>query len=333
MVAGPVRRWTRVRPLRPTPVKTARAALVIGLVALIGPACGSTVQVVPVATPSAAATDVEADSTAASPAGVATSLEAPTAAALSQAQRAQGSVWMTDLTWPQVDQRIDQGWTTVIVPTGGVEQNGRHLALDKHNVVVTYTAEQIARQVGATLVAPVLAYVPEGDPAVMDDHLRWAGTISVTPDVFGQVLASTARSLAGHGFTTIVFLGDSGSSQATQSQIAAEVSAGLPVGVRVVNLDRYWGANGQRDLAAQLGFSSETIGTHAGLLDTSEVLALAPELVDGSQLFAGEQPGSLDVFGVDGDPAAASAELGQRMLELKIAAGVAQLREVTAGSG
>ena len=50
------------------------------------------------------------------------------------------SVFLEDLTWTESRDAIAAGKTTVIVPTGGTEQNGPHMALGKHNYLVTYKA-------------------------------------------------------------------------------------------------------------------------------------------------------------------------------------------------
>ncbi|MGH7328684.1 MAG: sterol desaturase family protein, partial [Polyangiaceae bacterium] len=54
-------------------------------------------------------------------------------------------VALADLTSPELREKIATGYTTVIVPAGGFEQGGPHLVLGKHNFVVQYTADQIAR--------------------------------------------------------------------------------------------------------------------------------------------------------------------------------------------
>src|SRR5687768_13590896 len=109
------------------------------------------------------------------------------------------SVFLEDLTWMEVRDAIAGGKTTVIVPTGGTEQNGPHMALGKHNYLVTYKAGQIAKQLGNALVAPVVSYVPEGDINPPTGHMRFAGTISLPQDVFVNVLEHAARSLRQHG--------------------------------------------------------------------------------------------------------------------------------------
>src|SRR6187402_3408093 len=105
------------------------------------------------------------------------------------------SVFLEDLTWTEVRDAIAAGKTTVIVPTGGTEQNGPHMALGKHNYLVMYKAGQIATQLGDALVAPVVSYVPEGDINPPTGHMRFAGTISLPQDVFVKVLEYAARSL------------------------------------------------------------------------------------------------------------------------------------------
>jgi creatinine amidohydrolase len=74
------------------------------------------------------------------------------------ATSAQADVFLENLTWTELRDQIAQGTTTVIIPVGGTEQSGPHLALGKHNARVKFLAEKIATKLGQTLVAPVIAY-------------------------------------------------------------------------------------------------------------------------------------------------------------------------------
>src|SRR5215475_8382903 len=78
------------------------------------------------------------------------------------AARAADTVFLEELTWTELRDQIRSGKTTILVPIGGTEQNGPHMALGKHNVRVKALSAAIARRLGNALVAPVLAYVPEG---------------------------------------------------------------------------------------------------------------------------------------------------------------------------
>src|SRR5262245_32944422 len=120
------------------------------------------------------------------------------------------TVLLEELTWTELRALIQAGKTTIILPIGGTEQNGPHMALGKHNARVRVLAERIARELGDALVAPVLAYVPEGGLSPATGHMRFPGTITVPEDVFRRVLESAARSFQLHGFRHIVFLGDHG---------------------------------------------------------------------------------------------------------------------------
>ena len=71
------------------------------------------------------------------------------------------SVFLEDMTWVEVRDAIKAGKTTVIIPTGGTEQNGPHMVLGKHNYLVKYKAGETAKRLGNALVAPVVAYVPK----------------------------------------------------------------------------------------------------------------------------------------------------------------------------
>src|SRR4051812_44734265 len=78
------------------------------------------------------------------------------------AHAATAPVAVEEMTSPELKARIAAGTTTVLVPIGGTEQNGPHMVLGKHNVRARVLASQIAAKLGNAVVAPVIAYVPEG---------------------------------------------------------------------------------------------------------------------------------------------------------------------------
>ena len=182
--------------------------------------------------------------------------------------------------------------------------------------LVQALAERIARALGNALVAPVIAYVPEGGLRPVTGHMRFPGTITVPDDVFQRVLESAARSVRLHGFRDIVFLGDHGSTQAGENAVAARLNREwTTTPVRAHAIEEYYRAAtaGFRDVLKARGYRPEELGDHAALPDTSLTLALDPGLVRMSALLAEPAPGA--VSGVEGDPRRASAELGQPSLE------------------
>jgi creatinine amidohydrolase len=228
------------------------------------------------------------------------------------------------MTWTEIRDALAAGRTTIIIPTGGTEQNGPHMVTGKHNFVVRAAAARIANTLGHALVAPVLAYVPEGEIAKREGHMAYPGTISVAPNIYSRVLEDAAHSFRVHGFKLIVFLGDSGPNQAPQGKLAADLSMRWAVdGVRVINAGSYYADNGQEQALRSEGETNAAIGSHAGIRDTSELMAAYPEGVRADRRAA-------DKDGVIGDPTRATAERGERLLALKVAAAVKDIEAAKA---
>src|SRR5262245_54292089 len=109
------------------------------------------------------------------------------------------SVWIEELTWMEVRDAMRAGKDTVVIPTGGVEQNGPYLAAGKHNYVLKATAEKIARKLGDALVAPIVAFVPEGDIDPPTAHMKYPCSISLTEETFRRLLVDICASFHAHG--------------------------------------------------------------------------------------------------------------------------------------
>jgi creatinine amidohydrolase/Fe(II)-dependent formamide hydrolase-like protein len=247
-------------------------------------------------------------------------------AGLARAAGEPATVFLEELTSPELRARIAAGATTVLVPIGGTEQNGPHMVLGKHNVRVRALSGQIAQAVGNTVVAPVLAYVPEGAVHPPVAHMRFSGTISIPEPVFEAMLEGAARSFKQHGFRDIFFLGDHGGYQKSQARVAAKLNrewAGDAT-TRAHALTPYYQVTQTefvQSLKAQ-GFSAAEIGTHAGLADTALALAIDPALVRTDMLGSGHTFSEAE--GAYGDPRRATAEAGrdgvQRIVDTSVKA-------------
>jgi creatinine amidohydrolase len=244
------------------------------------------------------------------------------AAGCCQAETAQPakSVFLEELTSTEVRDAIAAGKTTVIVPVGGTEQSGPHIVLGKHNVRVKVLAGRIGESLGNALVAPVIAYVPEGSIDPPAGHMRFAGTISIPESAFEATLEGAARSFRRHGFRDIVLIGDHGGYQKSLAKVAIKLDrewAASPVRVHAV--EEYY-RSGERAVAEALrreGVSDAQIGVHAGAADTSLALAVDEHLVRSARLHDGSALGPAD--GVQGDPHRASAAAGRAALDAVVA--------------
>ena len=221
------------------------------------------------------------------------------------------SVFLEDLTWTELKTQIANGKTTILIPIGGTEQSGPYVALGKHNTRAKMLSEKIARALGNALVAPVIAYVPEGSITPPTAHMRFPGTITVSDDVFEKTLESAARSFKLHGFRNIFFLGDHGGYQ-QDLKVAADLlnKEWASSGVHANATPEYYQAteNEYVRFLKSRGLSDEEIGKHAGTADTSLMLALDPQMVRADQLKSAKPSATQGIYG---DPRKSSAELGQ----------------------
>ena len=238
------------------------------------------------------------------------------------------TVFIEELTWTELRDAIKAGKTTIIFPTGGTEQNGPHMVLGKHNFRVGHLSEQIARRLGNALVAPVLAYVPEGDIDPPTGHMRFPGTITLPPEQFMKVAEYAARSFKVHGFKDIVLIGDSTPNLKPLSAVASMLNKEWRgTEVRVHFVDRYFRGHGYDEWLISQGVTREEIGTHAGISDTSTLMAINPKWIRMDKLALGKDA---KTTGVTGDPARSSVAFGKKGLEMRTEAAVAQIRELIA---
>jgi creatinine amidohydrolase len=198
------------------------------------------------------------------------------------------SVFLEDLTSTEVAARVAAGTTTILIPIGGTEQNGARIALGKHNARARSLAQEIARRLENTLVAPVVSYVPEGSIDPPTGHMKGPGTITIPEQAFEQTLESAARSFLKHGFTTVVLLGDHGGYHASLRRVEQKVNA----------------RSGRKSVLVPREYYREL--EHAGTADVELTLAVDPALV--------RERGS------------ASAEQGKAAREEILAATVASVR-------
>jgi creatinine amidohydrolase/Fe(II)-dependent formamide hydrolase-like protein len=230
---------------------------------------------------------------------------------------APATVYLEELTWTELRDAVQGGKTTVIVPVGGTEQSGPHMALGKHNVRARVLAGRVAASLGNALVAPVIAYVPEGTVSPPEAHMRFPGTITLPEGAFETTLEYAARSLRLAGFRDVVLIGDHGGYQKSLERVAQRLNrewAATPVRVHAVT-EYYRAADeGYARALEHDGYKRSEIGTHAGLADTALTLAVDPHLVRADRLRGGGP-----AEGVHGDPQRATAALGQAGVDLIVA--------------
>ncbi|HUW57037.1 MAG TPA: creatininase family protein [Planctomycetota bacterium] len=170
---------------------------------------------------------------------------------------------------------------SVIVPLGVIEQHGYHLPLKTDALI----ASELGRMIGEKthiLVAPVIyqSFSGGGLP----------GTINISPSVMSMVVSDTLLSLAAQGFRNFyLFLchGGSENARALDNALKMLLRTNPAFADAMIALLPIW-----KFPTGKLGWDKATNegDWHAGWLETSTVMALAPELVRMDELALDDKP-------------------------------------------
>lgn len=241
------------------------------------------------------------------------------------------SVFLEELTWMEVRDAMKAGKDTVIIATGGIEQNGPYLALGKHNYVLRATTEAIARTLANALVAPVVAFVPEGTIDPPGGHMKYPGTISLQDSTFKALLADIASSLKMHGFQHVILLGDSGGNQTGMKAVAQELTAKWAGGKTTIHfIPEYYDYAGATRFAESLGIKQTDEGLHDDFVISSIMMTVDPTTVRMKQRIAKNK---FSINGVSLAPADKTIAIGRKIVDYRADVTVAAIRKALAATG
>ncbi len=174
-----------------------------------------------------------------------------------------------DIAWFQ--ERSD----IILIPIGSLEQHGSHLPLGTD----TITALEVCRRAAQKADVP---YTPPFWAGYSPQHLReteaGVGTVTLRASTLNAVLYDVARSLIHHGWNKLIFVNGHGSNTKVLDPLLRRIKyeTGAFVALYKPYAERYIGL--LDDLLENP--PEETPGWHASELETSQVLAHNPALVD-----------------------------------------------------
>src|SRR5262245_48568558 len=144
------------------------------------------------------------------------------------------------LTHSEVRDKIQkQGFTSVLIVTGGTEERGPHDVLGGHTIMSRYHAINIAKKLGKTLVAPVLPMAVAATG--LRENTDQPGGVQLSADVFKAVKLAEIESMAWNGFKDIFVMGDHGGGQAETKAAAEEMDQKLSAkGVHVYYISDFY---------------------------------------------------------------------------------------------
>ena len=234
------------------------------------------------------------------------------------------------LPWPEVGDALQRPGSTVVWPFGAIEQHGPHLPLATDALFADRMLDRVLAQLPSDL--PIWR-LPVQALGFSPEHAGFPGTLSLPADLLIRLVETVGLQLAALGVRRLVLFNAHGGQIGLLQAAARELRAQTP-GMAVLPCFLWSGVSGLRDLVPSPELET---GLHAGLAETSLMLALDPSLVgpqrplDGNHgdrsapatppegwSLEGAAPcawltSDLSTSGVVGDSRGASAELGHQL--------------------
>lgn len=235
------------------------------------------------------------------------------------------TILLEEMTWPEVADAIESGRTTVVIAVGAVEQHGPHLPLLVDAVRGDRLAVEVARRLDDALVAPTIRI------GCSEHHMGFPGTLTLRRNTLEAICLDYVVSLSRHGFDRICFVPSHGGNFGPLADMLGDLRAAVGPECRVdaytdlVGFMEFWRAG----ISASEPDLVDRVGGHADIAETSEMLAIRPDLVRKEKAEAGHvqhfDEALMDrIFrdgfravtpnGILGDARGASEELGERCI-------------------
>ena len=232
---------------------------------------------------------------------------------------------LEEMTWPEVERALADGFTSVVVAAGAIEQHGRHLPLLVDAARGDRLALEVARRLGRTLVGPTIRV------GCSEHHMGFPVTIPLRGETLKAICMDHVVSLARHGFRTVYLVPSHGGNFAPLAGMLDELHASVAPDCEVraytdlLGFVALW-ENAVREIAPDL---VRRVGGHADIAESSEMLCIRPDLVREELAEAGHVAGfdaalaerifteglrAVTPNGVLGDPRGMSREIGERCI-------------------
>jgi creatinine amidohydrolase len=240
---------------------------------------------------------------------------------------------------------LDGERTIAVLPLGASEQHGPHLPLSTDRDLVDAVVQRALGLLDGTfsvLVLPTLAVCKS------NEHSSFPGTLTLSAETLLRVIAEIGACVARTGIRRMALFNGHGGNAAVMEIAARELRA--QHGLLTVTASWYQLCDAEQELGAH----EHVHGIHAGRNETSAMLVARPELVQMDKardfrsatenwaeqfryLGLGNRPArpgwlmeDMNPAGACGNAAAASAELGERLLARAAAGFAAVLGEFAA---
>ncbi|WP_353268186.1 creatininase family protein [Gemmatimonas sp.] len=235
------------------------------------------------------------------------------------------TVWLEELTQPEFRDMLKDGYTTVLIMTGGVENNDGNLQMNKHNINIKLLGEMMARRMGKTLVAPLVTLEPgNAGPNIQPGR---AGPM-LSQATYAALLFDMGNYLRSMGFKEVFYMGDSGGNargMQTAADSLTKLYAESPDRVVFKHIPEFYNHTSvvqpyiQNELkipeGIKIGASSGTSGLHEELgIDATMALADPQSIRFAQRVKAGQA----EINGIKFESLAWLQELGRKVADLRV---------------
>jgi creatinine amidohydrolase len=250
------------------------------------------------------------------------------------------NVKLENMDWVSYREATQDGRCRIVLPIGAIEQHGPHMSLNPDVLIPGHIAEQVAQQGDDVLVAPAIAYGYKSQVKSGGGNF-FPGTTCVSGSSLEQYVFDVLQAYVDHGNREFVLINGHFENsmflcEAADKLVKHNELRGIDVKVYLLS---YWDYISEATIAKVFpdGFTGWAV-EHGGILETSIMLEIHPELVDMDRAVHVE-PATFppyDVFPPDptwvaesgtlSSPVKATAEKGRLILEECIEGIAQQLR-------
>ncbi|NHJ48374.1 MAG: creatininase family protein [Asgard group archaeon] len=246
------------------------------------------------------------------------------------------SIKTEEMNWVDIQEAIANGYKSIIVAVGSIEQHGPHLPTITDTLIGEILAHEVGLKLGNTLQGPTITI------GCSEHHLAFSGTVSIRKDTLKAIMTDYVYSLSHHGFENIIFLPSHGGNFQTVEESVVKLQEKYPKINIVCYSDLHEFLEILHKFSIERGKTAEQAGAHAGENETSLVLAMREELVkkdrftpgftglfgkkEGEIVFAKGMK-ALTENGVLGDPTPATAKDGETYITKLVDVLVDEIKE------
>ena len=171
--------------------------------------------------------------------------------------------FLPHLTWPELEATVART-DVAIMPIGSIEQHGPALPLGTDTLLAERVAREAARRADAVCV-------PSTWVGLSSHHMAFPGSLTLSDEVFVRYVLEVAGSLARHGFRKILLYNGHGGNEAAMAYLVDRITKTTGASAALFGIAEL--------RKIYLGGNAHLLDIHAGINETSGVLAAYPELV------------------------------------------------------